>query len=333
MILLVGSADHYLIEKAKQYSSNPVLITEQNWNVITDVGYTGIEEFFDKSLFLKLLDHADKIIYYPRDYDSDSNEVKKRKYLEFLLLLVNQTKPVINLLPNLVSDDLISKKSANFLDLKDTRKSNDRQLWAAGCSYTYGMGVQLNERYPSLISKELNIPVSVLAYPGSSIAWAADQIIRSDIKKDDIVVWGLTNKQRINWYIDQKNQNILLSAYDNLFFQFPKNLNSQFPKKLLLDIDNSLYQALTHIHQVINFCQKTQAKLLIIGLLVDTEDYGYLYSIPEYFHYYHTNFNFSNKTEGIFMLDKGSDGIHPGPIQHREYANSIINQLRVRKWV
>jgi len=324
MILLVGTADEYLVQKAKEYSDNPILVTEENWTEEIDVGYTGIEEFNNKLLLLKLLNRADKIIYFPKGTNEkinlDQPTSTSRGWLEYFLLLISQTKTVSNLDSQLLETSAILQNSNEFLKLTNIRKSKDPQLWTAGCSYTSGMGTNPLNSYPVLLSSILDIPLSNLAYPGSSIPWAADQILRSDIRKDDIVVWGLTSKERINWWLDEQYSNITISTYDVY-----KNLDKQFPKKLLLDTDNCIYQSLTHIYQVINFCQKIQAKLLIVGLLSTTEDFFYLHNIPEYYHYYCKN--------SFKMLDYGSDNIHPGPLQHQDYARAIYEQLQLRKWI
>jgi hypothetical protein len=324
MILLIGTADEYLVQKAKEYSDNPILVTEDNWTEAIDVGYTGIEEFNNKLLLLKLLDRADEIIYFPKDvkdqFDLNQPTATSRGWLEYLLLLINQTNPVINLTANLLGTSEVLENSTKFLNLTDIRKSNGIQLWTAGCSYTCGAGVNLTESYPALLSDRLNIPLSNLSKKGTSISWAADQIIRSDIRKGDIVIWGLTNKERANWWIDNQHCNVIIQAY-----KIYKNLDKHFPKRLLLDSDNSLYQSLTHIHQVINFCHKIKAKLLIVGLLTVEEDLLYLGNLTEYYHYYNKN--------SAEMLDYGSDNEHPGPLQHQDYANKIIEQLQLRNWI
>ena len=322
MILLVGSVKEYLVQKAKEYSDTPICITEINWSDNVDVAYTGIEEFNDKLLFLKLLDRADKIIYFPEG-NSDPWDLQlnnKKSWLEFLLLLINQTNRVCNLQSQLSSNNLILENSIKFLKLVDVRKSKDPQLWTAGCSYTFGSGVDPLSSYPILLSNLLGMSLSNLAYPGSSIPWATDQILRSDIRKDDIVVWGLTSKERINWWLDDQHSNITNTSYDVY-----KNLEKQVSKKFLLSADNFTYQSLTHIHQVVNFCQKIQAKLLIVGLLSTVEDFLYLNNIPEYYHYYCKN--------SFEVLDYGSDNIHPGPLQHQDYADAIYQQLQFRNWI
>lgn len=324
MILLVGTADEYLIQKAKEYSDNPVLVTESNWTEQIDVGYTGLEEFNDKLLLLKLLNRADYILYFPKDNENVINledTIKaSREYLEYLLLLVKQNNQKINLSTQLIGNDIILQNTDKILNLTACRASSNIQLWTAGCSYTYGMGVNPTESYPVLLSNMLKIPLSNLSQNGSSIPWAADQILRSDIRKGDIVIWGLTAKDRINWGIADLHNSINISSY-SLY----KNLNTRVPKKLLLDPDNSLYQFLTHIHQVNNFCNKIGAKLLLVGLLTAPDDVLYLHSIPN-FYYYYNDITFN-------LLDFGTDNLHPGPLQHQDYARAIYEQLQLRKWI
>jgi hypothetical protein len=322
MILLVGTADEYLVQKAKEYSANPILVTEENWTEEIDVGYTGIEEFNNKFLLLKLLDRADEIFYFPKE-NNDSFELStatSRGYLEYLLLLVKQNGRTIKLSTQLLGNDIILQNTDRILNLTAHRAVNNTQLWTAGCSYTYGVGVKSTENYPVLLSNMLEIPLTNLAKSGSSIPWSADQILRSDIKKGDTIIWGLTAKDRINWGITDLHNNINIFSYSVC-----KDLETRFPKRLLLDTDNSLYQFLTHIHQVINFCQKIKAKLLIVGLLVAAEDLLYLHDLPEYYQYFNKD-NFKH-------IDFGTDKLHPGPLQHQDYARAIYEQLQLRKWI
>lgn len=327
MILLVGTASSYLSQKAAEYSASSVLVTEENWKSAIlnyNVGYTGIEEFTDNLVFLDLLHCVESIIYFPSDDNKPFNlhypTNTIRGWTEHLLLLASQTTPVSNLTSNLLGNETVAKNNNLFLKLADTRKINSSQLWAVGCSYTYGTGVSISERYPTLISKQLNMPVSHLSLPGTSIEWAADQILRSDIRKGDIVIWGLTAKERktLIWQGDMLN--ITIKDYDSR-----KQLEQVLPKKVLIDEENCQYQSLTHIHQVINYCEKIQANLLLVGLLTSLSDILYLHSLPNFYQCYNR--------ETFFNLDNGDDNLHPGPLQHQQYAREIIKQLQLRNWI
>jgi len=156
--------------------------------------------------------------------------------------------------------------------LVDRRNTDEVQLWAVGCSFTYGMGVSVNERYPNILSERLQLPLALLANPATSITWAANQILCSDIRKDDIVVWGLTSWNRFAHYDKTKNtvENIHVGYY-GWFPAFNKTVSLDY-----LDSPTLLYNSINAINQVANFCKKIGAKLLIANLLCSQDLAEYL---------------------------------------------------------
>jgi hypothetical protein len=199
-----------------------------------------------------------------------------------------------------------------MLYLSDTRKTDESQIWNAGCSLTYGSGLSnINQRYGQIISDQLNLPISFLAYPGSSIIWAADQIIRSDLRSGDIVIWGLTSPNRFPYYYSTKIYHV--SQYTYSVTPELKNFFSIDE----LDSKNLIYQSLSSVARVINFCSKLNVKLFVGGLLVDPVFNEYAVSlIPNYIFLYANHFK-----------DFGTDGIHPGPGTHKWYAEEILNLI------
>lgn len=319
-MLLVGYADEYLVAKAKEYSSDPILVTEKNWkDFVSDgtVGYTGIEEFSDKNEFLKLLLTADNISFYPPVQQWNN---KTRLFVEYLLLLVNQHNPVSNLKDNLFEIEKINSKIKSILSLSDVRKTPKPQIWFAGCSITVGIGVKSADRFGDLVAVKLNKDASYLAETGASISWAADQILRSNISKDDIVVWGLTEKSRLEYFNSDQVRHVNIQSYS-----LDPKLEKIVPKKILLDTDHIRYHQLTSIHQVVNFCNKVEAKLLIFGILTH-DDLAYLHELPNFYQYFNTS-------PDIPFVDLGTDHLHPGPKQHKLYADAIIEQLSKRNWI
>ena len=322
-MLLVGVVDQDLIAKAKEYSSSPILVTEENWQeFIKDtnaVGYTGLEEFDKKKdSFIQLLNSVDEIEY----VSCKSHHVNSSYHIEILLLLHNQKlflykKPTIkNFIENLKDYDNIKKTLDCYLNLVDNRKNDDPQLWIAGCSVTYGIGVKKNQRYGNLLAKKLKKDASFLAYPGSSISWAADQILRSDIRKNDIVIWGLTSNNRFAYYIDNEIHHVNAVAINNNV-----KLSTHLHGKLLVDSDNLRYDNITSIYQVINFCDKINAKLLLVGIMTVPDLQNYLHHIPNFFQL------------PIKSLDIGNDNEHSGPKTHKLYTDLIYEQLYQRGWI
>jgi len=137
------------------------------------------------------------------------------------------------------------------------RLSNERHLWVIGCSVTSGVGVSEKERFGDIISSRLNLPVITLAKPGASIEWAADQILTSDINKDDIVIWGLTGATRYPFATQNQLLNITPSNYAK-----QSEVKLHISEKYFLSYD-IIHRAKRSILQVENFTNKIGAKLLI----------------------------------------------------------------------
>jgi hypothetical protein len=207
--------------------------------------------------------------------------------------------------------------------LNQVRANSEQVLWLFGCSITNGYGVSDAEAYGTILAKKLNLPALNLSVGGSSILYSADQILRSDIRADDIVVWGITSICRIE-------------ICDNLDF-------SPLPIKQYVKIDKSLQywnldyfgssiQSLIHVRmilQVINFCKKIGAKLYLANM------FDVLW-IPVVFGGYDNFINFATNVDpdSPFIpsfIDYGNDQLHPGPKQHQYYAEKIFNLIEGNK--
>lgn len=316
MILLIGIANSQLVELAKLKDINAVLLTEDNSFNRPRVGYSGIEEFHNKKLFLDLLLSAKEIFYHPETFDEtkfncqDPTATSRGLTENFLLFAKQQGVKVHNL--SLLGQDTIDKHLAEYLKLADIRKdSSGPQIWGVGCSFTYGSGVNVEQRYINVLGKKLNMPVNCLALPGTSIKWAADQILRSDIRKGDLVVWGLTSKHRLP--LVHNNTVGHASIY---WIDLITGFDKKFLVQLLSDEENLNYQQFTCINQVINFCDKISAKIVLLGILTLPIDQLYLHSNP---HFYQCSNDY---------VDLGSDNEHPGPKQHQIYADIVYNQIQ-----
>lgn len=209
-----------------------------------------------------------------------------------------------------------------FCGLVDGRKTEGKNLWITGCSVTHGVGVEIEQRYASILSKKINLPTTLLSIPGSSIAWQADQLLQSDIRSGDIVIWGLTSFNRVNYSSDYNWKTASISNYLNI----PKN--KQYWN---IDYFSSLSQStpcIKNILQVINFCRQLNAELYLINLLECTWT-DFIFSKEN---------NYLNLTkpfdtnERLMFIDLGTDNSHPGPRQHQEYAENIFNFIKETTW-
>lgn len=228
--------------------------------------------------------------------------------------------------------DLSKYHNPNITLLADTRKTDDRQLWVAGGSDTYGVGVSSEQRYGALLSEKLGLPVSFLSQAGSSIEWAADQILRSDIRPGDLVVWGLTTDYRApHWNsFTQKVEHVNASALTSKIYDFKFDV----PISALLEIitcQSRVYKSIVSIEQVANYCSKIGAHLLILGILQSesvTLQISHIAAfaplpiqISQYLDHYQEFF------------DLGTDNRHPGPRQHQYYADFCMEQMQLRGYI
>ena len=241
----------------------------------------------------------------------------------------------------------------NFLDPVDTRKTDDKQLWIIGCSFANGHGLSdVNQRYGQLIADKLNLPVSFLTITGASNQWAADQIIKSDIRKGDVVIWCITGIARSTIYTQERVWPITIHLLDKSEKSnrslFPNNKKIAQMKRMLSEefllSDHSFYDSINHIEQVVNFLEKCQAEF-IIGYFADI-DSAYFGNMGQMMRYI-----IAKKDPRIFVVrpeypwadiiirsysdinnetpsddESLTQGVHhPGPRQHAIYANDMLS--------
>lgn len=278
--------------------------------------YTSPEDIGVDNLKL-LCDSAKKIQLIGIDYDFlGSNGSESFLYFQLLYFLhTSNNKNKTNI------RDITQNIIRDISQVSQQRSTDDPVLWTIGCSMTAGVGVDPDQRYGHLLATKLGLPEITLSRNGGSIFWAADQILRSNVKQGDVVVWGLTTFARVD-----------IADKFNI-------ISKIFPAYQLLDKQDQLwndeyfYSRLQHtlcmryILQVINFCNLLGAKLYIANLLDQT-----LGCLLENIHtdYIDLTKKFSSSKRYSFysFIDYGTDGSHPGPKQHQEYADKIFNLIR-----
>lgn len=298
-ILFVGSTDHSLSDVATKFDKSAVIVTKEN---LTNyhIGYISVGDHTIDD-FATALDTAEEIIYIPSDSWGDEST---KLHTEFWLRYFSHRKSVKNFNTSI---DI-----GNILELIDTRKTADNQIWVAGCSYTVGFGVEHDQRYGHLLGQYLNKSVSYLAQGGSSISWAADQILRSDIRSGDIVVWGLTGISRLPYY-DQHVKHLHSKSIENTLIN----------EKILVS-DHMKYLACTAIEQVIQQANTIGYKLILTQFPLNIQEHEqFMLNYLSQYRFFIHNYISSNDT----YIDHGSDNEHPGPKQHKHYAKLIMDYL------
>jgi hypothetical protein len=234
-------------------------------------------------------------------------------YLPFRFYYFKDKKQVEN-----VSNLLPAADLTIMLTLADKRKTNGKQIWISGCSISHGCDIPTDLRYGQLIANALELPVSFLTHNAASIEWAADQIIRSDIRKNDIVIWGLTSFPRVPFFKNKKVNHITPAYYQK---------NPNFKNELSIDLltnENSIYRNISAIHRVVNYCTKIKATIVIAGILIDRYSLPYVMDLPNFI-----------QLNGLHIIgnpinyiDLGSDNSHPGVKTHKWYAEEILEKIR-----
>jgi hypothetical protein len=305
--LFVGDNQEYLAHAAIKHSTDAILVDHFNWQKIlqqTQSGtfYTSLSDLpkidNHNSVCWKLMQQAHSIYYVEpttwSDADKQFSWANQKTLLEYYLYL--QTK----LGKSVQGFDLGSYKNSAYLDLVEHRSSSLPAVWISGCSVAHGIGVEDYQRFGYLIGHDLKRPTYHLTKPGSSLEWAADQLLRSDIQPNDIVIWGLTQEVRA-----PKAVNARIDGWRD---------QTVFDVEYLMD-ETRFYKALTSVYQVINFCRKVGCQLLLLPIICSEKLIMNLIHQPELI-------NLSYQTK---FVDFGTDNVHPGPEQHRIWADYCLN--------
>jgi hypothetical protein len=311
--LYIGDGSQSFSKSIKLLDTSAELITNKNLvkylNKTTNTAYTSLNDLGPcawANEFKHLLDIALNITYIPTVDKPIGDELTSIDHIQ--LLLENYCFVADRTINGL--DSFKTNFENNFLKLQSQRQTETQQIWVVGCSHTIGAGISPAERYATLVAKELNLPCSLLAFSGTSIEWAADQILRSDIRSNDIVCWGITSNGRLSYYSRDRLNHVTASTYN----KDPK-LNNRVSIDRLDNID-LLYHNVRSIHQVIDKCRSIGARLFMLDITKNPILSPFLYELDNY----DTGVNYYED-----FVDLGRDGEHPGPEQHKIYAKKFLD--------
>jgi len=209
-------------------------------------------------------------------------------------------------------------------------------LWIAGCSFAHGFGLtDLNQRYGQIVADHINYNSTFLTEPGSTIAWAHNQIIHSDIKPNDIVIWGVTGLERFSFFNPDEQFVNSMNLSKNMFQEYNNAL------KLLFTSNHYTITNINLIKQIQVLLDRNSTKLILcfhpeLSLLEHGEMFLKEFSTSEHVLIPSNNsltWNGQWPITNRRYLDFGSDGIHPGPNTHKAWANEIIKVIKERNLV
>lgn len=210
-----------------------------------------------------------------------------------------------------------------FLHVAGKRKSDSSQIWAVGGSALVDSNIAEEQRFGNIIANTLNLPVTYLAGQGVSNDWCADQILRSDIRSGDIVLWNIMFEPRFPFWHSPTNQVIHVQQQYKKFNKIEIDLSDHAVTDWLAS-EHCFYSSVTHVYQVKNFCEKIGAKLLTYV--------HYPAGISKEMLEYMSGFPAFTVMSGAEFLDITSDGWHPGPRQHQQYAELLLQALKEQGW-
>jgi hypothetical protein len=332
-----GDVSEYTANVAQQYDAGATLLEAPNveqFLLDSDITvYTSLGDLENYSQALRVLEHADEIHYVPQNTWSDN---KKIDYTNHTASTQGLTEQILTWFSknknNVYNLDISNYQQEAMLDLLDGRKdSTQPQLWTFGASYMTGSHGVNNNMWPCLLAEQLEMPLNNLSANSASVEKLADQILRSDIQENDIVILSINTEDRnVFWdHVEQKTFMLCPSWAEEPNTQRSiKNIDlpTWRLEKFLWGHDTCFYNTLVKIHQVLNFCRKVRAKVLLFGVFFTDRMHMALCKIPEYYSY-------SPGIDTNKFIDYADDNKHPGIQQHKLYTNFLYEKLQTLGYI
>jgi hypothetical protein len=217
---------------------------------------------------------------------------------------------------------IIGGIEVQYRNIPTTDRATGPILWTAGCSITYGTSIDPTQRFGKLVADSLNRQEVCLCEPGSSIFWAADAILRADLQPGDIVIWGLTSVPRV----EIANQWELFPASIEKYLKV--DAEYQYWNLDYFSSPTQTIKTLHYIDQVQNFCKKLNVELYLVNVL----DISWISTLAtRYPNYLDVIQHLPIKNHSVSFVDLGDDLRHPGPIQHQQWAEQILEFMNNSK--
>lgn len=290
-----------LVEPTYNYNlvnkSSILLTSRQQINDSVNEYHTSLGDM-DAGVILDAVSQFDVVELVADHYDQSS-----ALFVETLILLnyLSHRMPVVG---------MAKQNPVDFLsDIDLSRNNNHSMLWVFGCSHTFGVGLEhSHQRYADLVAAQLNMPVKVVAKPGSSVDWSFRHLVNCEISNKDTVVWQITTLPRFT----------KKTTFDNSFTEV--SLKQAHKADVLFWTDEQLfYKHLSTVNAGIKHLRSIGCKISMISLN-EFSDLDYR-CIMEY----------SKYPEYCFMPDSicdyGNDHIHFGPATHQNIATGLVKHM------
>jgi len=270
-----------------------ILLTDSNTDVVNGVYHTSLGDMSPADIML--------IIH-------KFNSVKMCKHgFEHDPILHKETEKFVNFVQSvkMIKHDVVDQPES-FVDHPDTAVgSNNPLLWVFGCSHSHGVGLVENEEtYGQIMATKLGRPLKLITKPGSSLHWSLRHLVNSQIKPEDIVVWQITSPLRLSMFNGKHVKEVLLARTNDPY---------------LLEVYNAFQSYFMHLSLVnigVQYLKKLKVKYILTS--VDPHDGSMQHEYLKYPEYCFPS---------GFAVDRGTDGLHFGPLSHKNIALSLLNRI------
>ena len=211
-VLCIGDIDESLAEKSKAIAEHSQLVTSENFKHYiqnkTGYWYTSLGDLSSPQQLEQAIVSADKIIFFEPSCWSHPD---CKSITEYLLFKYSWQKTIDNFHTQ-------SSDPLQIFSSVQQRKTQSAQLWAVGCSVTFGYMLPDQHKWANVLSQRLGIEHSLLAMPGSGVDWQARQILNADLKAGDTVCWLMPNFNRYeisnNFSVLDRPKHFSMGAYE-----------------------------------------------------------------------------------------------------------------------
>ena len=306
MIVIVGSTDIKTSVYYKQIGIPPsTLITTRDDNHL--IGHTSIGDIANSDELEFILGRAESVYW----AESGINEFADLdSYYDFL----NWLKDYNLKYNNVVNFDKIKFDVYNWnggFSLKEN------QAVFLGCSFTAGIGLpDSNTHYSTLIAKHFDKEILNLAVPGGSNSLIFDRYTQLDFYPGQLVVIQLTHPSRLHYCdTNQRLQAVRFADNDHL-------LNRQMIE--IYHKDFLFYELLIKLRAMISIARAKNIKLVF--WLMNYKD-KMIYSRLDQTYFYHMPEFVPASWMENYILDSGTDNLHPGIQSNKFIADTLIKYI------
>jgi len=306
-ILLLGS-NHPSTATAYQSFDLPQSILVDSINQDFEIGHTARQEFGSDDDLELVLSKADRVYWTFPDICEFLDPNEYYQFLEWLKKYNNKHGNICNFYD--IHVDPYHWKS------KLPSLTHEEAVFF-GCSFTAGVGIpDQNQRWTDIVSRHFGKKCVNLGKGGSSNQYAFDLISNIKILPGQIVVWQLTHLDRIFYCNENREmEHIILASTDH---------DKRRSMIDILTIENMMYDLQCKINLVVKLCRSVGARFVFWPIdykehsTFSFTDLLYFYHFPEFIPAYQLH---------DFIVDFGTDGIHPGVESNKIVAESVIAHI------